>query len=259
MNYSLIFNLKNTSAKVDFIKTVSLIFKKYNWKNTSLKQAQVVVFFGGDGLLLENLNSIVLINPKIKFLLFKMSKIAFYYQFNLNQFEEVIQNFNHLKVLKIPLIEILANQEIFYALNEVKIINMVKPIEFKIQINETNFLKTRASGLLATSFLGASGFAKILNGPLFLTTKNNLWTFKVLFPIKNFSNTTIENFFVLGENQKITFKSKYLKLFHLIFDNNCRFLNGNEIMLNYNKIFINILAQSKFELLSKYQNIFLKK
>ena len=259
MNYSLIFNLKNTFLKNNFLKKISFILTSRHWLNVELKKADLVIFFGGDGLLLENLNKIIALNKNIKFLLIKMSKIAFYYQFNFHDFENIIDKYenNHLKIFKLPLLTITNNNKQFYALNEIKIVNLIKPITFKINLNQKLLGTFKSSGLLATSFYGASGFAKTFNGPLFLTKTNLLWALKIIFPVNNVGIYTINNFFIIDSKQELTFESTSFQDFDLIFDNNFLKLNDNKIIINYHQKFINLIVEEDFDLLTKYQNIYL--
>lgn len=133
----------------------------------------LVIIFGGDGSLLRAIKKYHKKIATTYFLLINLGEIGFYDFFANFPKEKIIEALfaNKLQIDALDLLKLKHQGEELYALNEIKIIDVARPVRIDIFLNNEYFEHFRGTGLSFATKTGAAGFNKSLGGPVIVSDK----------------------------------------------------------------------------------------
>ncbi len=218
MKYFIICN-KNNDFHIKLKIKLEKKLYKMKWKNDDLFP-NYVFCIGGDGTLLKNFRRYFIKNNKVVFIPIKDSSIGYYYHYTKNNIDELIKDIknNSYHINKFHLLKVQTNNLVFYALNEVKIINYHIPIKFDLRINDLFFKYVCGSGIVASTSTGSTGFIKSINGSIIFANQI-LWQIKEIAPINNKDYHSINSSIILDNNMNIEISNFNNNNFALVIDN----------------------------------------
>ncbi len=218
MRYKVIIKNNNIDNK-KILKNINDFLFKFNWQYSE-NNLDYLFIIAGDGTFLKNINYYFKENSKTKYILIKNSSIGYYYDFKQSDIKNILLKLveNKLKISKMPLLEIkfINSQKSYFAANEIKILNFVKPIKINCHINDVFLKKMFGSGVVVSTCNGSSGFTNSLYGAIIL--ENDLLQLKEIAPVINFKNNYFTSSYVLNGNNDINLSLNNDK-FALIVDN----------------------------------------
>lgn len=173
----------------------------------------LVFVIGGDGTFLVAVHNYHAKLDKIAFVPIKFGGIGFY--MNLNTTTNLLDLFNldspfKPQFFEYSLLEVITNERVFYALNEVKLVNNVGPLEVTVSINGEKLETFRGSGLVFATPSGSTGFSKSAGGPVIFPNLN-IFEMVELFPVSTNKFRTLNAPIIFSEQQKINLRLKHEK------------------------------------------------
>jgi len=141
----------------------------------------------------------------VKFLPIKSGNVGFYTRFNHAPFDD-----NFLKVLEdqtfktyqFPMLQITADEQKYFAINEVKFINATRPLTCEVAINGETLETFKGTGLIFATATGTSGYVKAAGGAL-IFPEAKLYEMMELVPVKNNNFATIAAPIIFSQEQKV--------------------------------------------------------
>lgn len=176
----------------------------------------LVVYLGGDGTFLRSVNHYVNILDKVKFVGICIGTLGFYYDFNGDEIDKVIEliksekyKINEHRILESK-IDYAFQNETIYGVNEIRIENPFHTLICDVYINDKYFETFRGNGLLACTSLGSSAYNKSLGGAL-LPHNKDLLELTEIVSIHNNAFNSLNSPLVLNEDDHVTLKGEFHK------------------------------------------------
>ena len=181
---------------------------------------EFVFSIGGDGTFLKTVHSYLNANPI--FIGINEGNLGFLCEFNYGDFNyilDLINNFDESNLFYYPLLSFTINDEIFYALNEIRIesINGAS-IRFDININDDYLEKLNGDGVVISTSLGSSGISRGLGGSL-IDHRLEVMQLIEKTPIINRCYNAINSPIILDENNYIVLDRFSFPNFNIYYDN----------------------------------------
>ncbi|ATZ16566.1 NAD+ kinase [Entomoplasma freundtii] len=165
-----------------------------------------VFVIGGDGTFL---NAVHLFENDLKtttFIPMKFGGIGFYTNHNTTADLELIlksgldQNHHYFEY---SLLELLNGSKTHYSLNEIKIVNNIRPLELDVLINNEKLETFRGTGLVFATPSGSTGFAKSAGGPI-IYPNIDIFEMLELFPVSTNKFRTLNAPMIFSKNQTLS-------------------------------------------------------
>ncbi|URM52773.1 hypothetical protein [Mycoplasma sp. SG1] len=234
MNFVILDNLSNQTHKVG--EEIALFLKNHGHQSLSvtdisnLNKLDLVVTIGGDGVLLYAFQNLFKFNIKnLKFLPIQTSLIGRLSTYNADKLDLLFKDFknNNFSEINEPVLKLTINDVNYYAINEIKICNLVKTNVFDVFINDIHLFTHFGSGLVLSSNLGSTGFNKSILGPIIFNNPH-LYLLTELAPINNKRQRSLQSPIILTEKDVVSFKfssqnEENLKIVCDGFDQNYKF------------------------------------
>lgn len=244
----------------DKIKEI-LIKKGLIFDNVS---PDILFYIGGDGTFLRAVNHYIDQIDYIKFLGLKAGTLGFFYDFNKDEYEQVIDLIinNELVENRHYLLDgdiILDNNEHKHvlALNEIRIESPFKTLICDVAINNQPLEKFRGNGLSVCTSLGSSGYNKSLNGAL-VDHKLNIMELSEIAPINNHVYRSIGSPLILSKDNTISFKGDFSTM-RLGFDYQNFDLSGvKELAVSISNKQITLLNKKDMNCLRRFKRSFIE-
>ncbi|AHI54192.1 inorganic polyphosphate/ATP-NAD kinase [Spiroplasma sabaudiense Ar-1343] len=169
-----------------------------------------VFIIGGDGTFLQAVQRYNQIIGQVSFVPFKNGGIGFYTNHNrIGDEKKIIQAIvdNKYSVHHFDLLDVRFDKKIYYAANEVKIINEKKAIFTDVYIG-TDFLETfHGTGIALATANGTTGYLKSTGGSVIMADLN-LMEFQEIFPVNSNIYRSVNAPLILGPNDIVTLKGE---------------------------------------------------
>ena len=160
---------------------------------------------------------------------------------NENTYQQLINNFDQSKknIKSFSLLETKVNNKIFYAINEIKVVDIAKTLKTDVFINDI-FLETfRGSGLVFSTKTGSTGYMRSVHGAI-LIAKENLWELQEIAPVATKEFYSINAPLILSANQYVYLKSG-IKNKKIIIDTFEQIINQDDLMLKISRKKIKVI------------------
>lgn len=177
------------------------------------KEPDLVFVIGGDGTFLGAVHNYRTRLDKITFVPIKFGGIGFYTNHNttttLHDLLDLDPRFKP-QFFEYSLLEATTVDKVFLALNEIKLVNNIRPLEVSVFVNEEKLETFRGSGLVFATPSGSTGFAKSAGGPV-IYPDLNIFEMLELFPVSTNKFRTLNSPVIFSEKQKIKLVLKNCK------------------------------------------------
>jgi len=166
---------------------------------------EVIFSIGGDGTFLKAVQKFHDQLDQVKFLPIKSGNVGFYTRFNHAPFDD---NFlkaledQAFKIYQFPMLQITADDQKYFAINEVKLINSTRPLTCEVTINEEPLETFKGTGIVFATATGTSGYVKAAGGAL-IYPDAKLYEMLEIAPVKNNNFSTITAPIIFNQNQKV--------------------------------------------------------
>jgi len=173
--------------------------------NIDEQNPEVIFSIGGDGTFLKAVQKFHDKLDQVKFLPIKSGNVGFYTRFNHAPIDD---NFlkaldeKTFKTIQFPMLQIQADDQKYFAINEVKLVNATRPLTCTVAINGETLETFKGTGLVFATATGTSGFAKTTGGAL-IYPDAKLYEMLELSPVNNRHFTTINAPIIFNQNQKV--------------------------------------------------------
>lgn len=188
--------------------TLKQKLKKTKAKENNLSP-DIVFIIGGDGTFLKGVNKYNQHLDKIKFITFKQGKIGFYHNFSIAEMDRVVEALaeesDKLMLSELDLLELETNDETFYAINEIRLVNFSQTLSCEVYINNELLQFFSGSGLIFSTKTGSTGLMKTTGGSVILAAAR-LMEYQELFPVNNNIYRSVRAPLILDHSQYITLK-----------------------------------------------------
>ena len=171
---------------------------------------EVVIVVGGDGSVLYAMSQYMHKIEDIVFVGVKTGTLGFFCDYTENEFDLLIDDIlnNHLIVNHYPLLQAKCDgyRQIFYALNEIRIEDIVATMDMDVFINNQLFEHYRGTGMCVSTQLGSSAYNRSLGGAL-LQEGLELMQMTQIAGIHHSQYRSLQSPLILGKKSTIRFVS----------------------------------------------------
>ena len=169
-----------------------------------------VFVVGGDGSFLKAVQKYLFKLDKTCFVCFKKGKLGFFSNFLMEEIDEVLSNLDKdvYKKHQYRLLKAKMNNEIIYAVNEIRIENPFHTLTSEVYVNDTFLENYRGNGLLVSTSLGSTAYNKSLSGAV-IDTSLEVLQLNEIAPINNRLYTSLHSPLVMSGDSKIVFKGDF--------------------------------------------------
>ncbi|AGM26432.1 inorganic polyphosphate/ATP-NAD kinase [Spiroplasma syrphidicola EA-1] len=204
---------------------------------------EYVFVIGGDGTLLRAVNEFQDILDEVCLIVVKSGSLGFYANYDektvTQAIDDIINDTAHIQQL--PLLEVkFNNNQIRYALNEVKIVDHVKTIRTDIYINDELLEYFRGSGLVFATSTGSTGYMRAIGGAIILSNKHKLWEMKEIAPVANSTFSTITAPLILDDSQSVILEGELIDK-QIIIDTYEYEANNNLVEIKFSDKTLNLI------------------
>ena len=183
----------------------------------------LVISIGGDGTFLRTVQDFVDEDPL--YITINKGNLGYLCEYEANELDLIIKDLKNPTIKKISLLEGHFLDNIFFALNEIRV-ESLRGNSFKLDvaINGTFLESIRGDGCLVSTSIGSSGLAKSLGGSL-VDNEIEMIEFVEKAPIENRTYKSIRTPFVLAKD-KIIQISNISDDFSIIYD--CKYIEHSQ-------------------------------
>ncbi|ATZ20725.1 NAD(+)/NADH kinase [Mesoplasma coleopterae] len=196
MKYSIVKNDYDESKKIAEELSNLLISKKWILDN---KNPNYIFVIGGDGTFLKAAELFNNILEEVIFVPIKSGGIGFYTNHNrISDIKDILNNIEKQEPIEISVLE--AND--YKVINEIKIINNLRPLEVDVLIDGELLETFRGTGLVFSTSGGSTGFAKSHNGAVIID-ENNIFQMLEIAPVSNNNFRTLNAPVIFSRKHKV--------------------------------------------------------
>ncbi|ATZ21406.1 NAD(+)/NADH kinase [Mesoplasma tabanidae] len=178
MKYSIVKNDYNESKKI--ADELIDLLKNKKWVEDNNNPNYIFVI-GGDGTFLKAAEIFNKLLEEVIFVPIKSGGIGFYTNHNrISDIREILSNIENQKPIEISVLE--AND--YKVINEIKIINNLRPLEADVLIDGELLETFKGTGLVFSTSGGSTGFAKSHNGAVIID-ENNIFQMLEIAAVSN--------------------------------------------------------------------------
>ena len=187
------------SEVIDFLKNHDFVQVTTN--------PQFCIVIGGDGTFLKAVHEMWGSLSHTIFVPISGGAVNFYSTFNYASLKVLfgfLGDLNNLHTKEYDLLEALFNKDQkAFAINEIKVVDNIKTMVTKIDINHQTLEHFRGSGLVFATASGTTGYMRSVNGAIILSAQP-LWEMKEIAPVANAKFSTINSPVILDDSQVIS-------------------------------------------------------
>lgn len=191
-----------------------------SWKE-DMEHPELVICVGGDGTILHALHQYIYCLDKVSFIGIHTGTLGFFTDYVENEIDEFIHDLLHKKpeIFYSPLLEFkLDNEEqLYYALNEIRIENILKSHIMDIYIDDEYFETSKGSGICISTQAGSTAYNRGLRGSI-IDNGLSLMQLAEITPIRNQHQKSLENPYILRKDRMIAMHSSTFDTATLCYD-----------------------------------------
>ncbi|AAT75550.1 putative NAD kinase [Mesoplasma florum L1] len=242
MKYSIVKNDYNESKKMSDELSDLLVSKKWIEDN---KNPNCIFVIGGDGTFLKAAEIFNNILDDVIFVPIKSGGIGFYTNHNrISDIQEILNNIEKQKPIEISVLE--AND--YKVINEIKIINNLRPLEADVMIDGELLETFKGTGLVFSTSGGSTGFAKSHNGAVIID-ENNIFQMLEIAPVSNNNFRTLSAPVIFSRKHKVEVIIKKPNDVEIIVDSKkCKLPENNLIKIQMGEKNIKLISKNSEKL-----------
>ena len=217
----------------------------------------IVLCIGGDGTLLSAINKYINIIDTVQFICVHSGTLGFFSDYILDDIDICLNDliFKKGTISSYRLLQANYNNNIYYALNDIRVEATPKTQLIDVYINDYYLETFRGNGLLVCTQLGSTAYNRSLKGSII---DHNLSCIQLteISPINRRLYPTCNSSIIFNENTKITFKGNFSNTL-LIYDQNSTIINDNNIIdINLSNKEVHILRYKDIPYLERIKTLF---
>lgn len=221
---------------------------------------ELVLSVGGDGTLLRSIHEHLDKLDHISFVGIHTGTLGFFTDYTDKEIDAFINDIrqDECNIEKAPLLKFSSPQkeEIFYALNEVRIESLLKTLSLDVYIDGEFFEHTTGSGICVSTQAGSTAINRALQGAVIDSGLNVLQLCEIM-PIAHKSHHSLRSPYIMKSDRKILVKGEDLSLAHAGYDHLETDLNGiSEIMISTSDKYVRFARYRKYSYLKRLKNLY---
>lgn len=242
MKYSIVKNEYDESKKVSEQLLELLNNKKWIEDN---QNPNCIFVIGGDGTFLKAAELFNSILSEVIFVPIKSGGIGFYTNHNrISDIKEILNNIEKQTPIEISVLE--ANK--YKVINEIKILNNLRPLEADVLIDGELLETFKGTGLVFTTSGGSTGFSKSHKGAVIID-ENNIFEMLEIAPVSNNNFKTLDAPVIFSRKHKVEVVIKKATDVEVIVDSRrCQLPTNNIIKIQLSKKNIKLISKNSEKL-----------
>lgn len=221
---------------------------------------ELVICVGGDGTLLFGVHKYLKCINDVKFLGIHTGTLGFFTDYTEAELEECIQDILHKEpviyesgLLKIQLDN---KKEPLYALNEMRVENIVKSQIMDVYIDGEFFETCRGSGICLSTQAGSTAYNRSLGGAV-IDCGLSLMQLAEITAIQHSKHRSLGNPYIMMENRIINMKSETFDTAYLCYDHmNISLENTREITCRMSESKVKFARYRHYSYLKRLKNLY---
>lgn len=221
---------------------------------------KLVICVGGDGTILYAVHQYMEKINDILFLGIHSGTLGFFTDYTAEEINSCIEDITtkEPEVFSSRLLEIELDNELekLYALNEMRVENVIKSQIMDIYIDDEFFEKCRGSGICLSTQAGSTAYNRSLKGAV-IDSGLSLMQLAEITPIQHSKHKSLNNPYILSENRKVTMTSETFDTAILCYDHLHYFLNNtNKITVRMSDQYVHFARYRKYSYLKRLKNLY---
>lgn len=220
----------------------------------------LVICVGGDGTLLYGVHEYLRCINDVKFLGIHTGTLGFFTDYTEEELDECIQDILHKEptifesgLLKIQLDNV---KEPLYALNEMRVENIVKSQIMDVYIDGEFFETCRGSGICLSTQAGATAYNRSLGGAV-IDCGLSIMQLTEITAIQHSKHRSLGNPYIMMENRVIHMKSDTFDTAYLCYDHlNLSLENTKEIICCMSDLKVRFARYRHYSYLKRLKNLY---
>lgn len=218
MKYSIVSKKDEKSFRVE--KRMTQILRTNGWIYDDIHPS-IVICCGGDGTLLYAVHQYIDIINEVKFVGIHTGTLGFFTDYTEDELEECVRDI----LMKEPVIDTYSLLEVqlddrkekLYALNEMRVENVIKSQIMDIYIDDEFFETCRGSGVCICTQPGSTAYNRSLRGAV-IDPGMEMMQLTEITPIQHSKHRSLNNPYIMMKNRKITMTSETFDTALLCYD-----------------------------------------
>lgn len=232
---------------------------KENWIYNK-KEPELVICVGGDGTMLYGLHQYLNSLDKIKFLGIHTGTLGFFTDYTEEELDECLNDILNKEpecfessLLRIKLDNL---EEPFYALNEMRVENIVKSQIMDIYVDGEFFETCRGSGICLSTQAGSTAYNRSLGGAV-IDSGLSIMQLAEITAIQHSKHRSLGNPYIMMSSRNITMRSKTFDTATLCYDHlNYSLENTNEIYVQMSDKKVKFARYREYSYLKRLKNLY---
>lgn len=238
---------ESLKIKADLMK---LIQKDSQCSQTDDGHPDFVFVIGGDGTFLNAVHQYTDYLDKIVFIPIKFGGIGFYTNHNsAKDFKTIFKTGipEKQKYFEYSLLEIKSQNQVNYSINEIKIVNNVRPLNLDVYVNDGLLETFKGTGLVFSTPSGSTGFSKSAGGAI-IYPDIDIYEMLELFPVSTNKFRTLNAPIIFSPNQIIKIKLEKPQDVVISLDTRNLKFEGDEVIVQLSKKKVKVMSLSQEKL-----------
>lgn len=230
-----------------------------NWIYDEMKP-ELVICIGGDGTLLYGVHQYLDILDEVNFVGVHTGTLGFFTDYTEDEVDTFINDittkepsFFYSRLLKV---ELIPTMDTYYALNEMRVENVVKSQIMDVYVDEEYFETCRGSGACLSTQAGSTAYNRSLKGAV-VDSGLSLMQFTQITPIQHNKHRSLDSSYILKEDRIITMKSTTFDTAILCYDHLSTSLeNTNKIRCMMSDKKVRFARYREYSYLKRLKNLY---
>lgn len=223
------------------------------------KHPEIVFCIGGDGTLLYAVHKYLSCINETKFLGVHTGTLGFFTDYTGDEIEQCLQDVLHKEpvIFESCLLKIvLDNKKTFYALNEMRVENIVKSQIMDIYVDGEFFETCTGSGVCLSTQAGSTAYNRSLHAAV-IDSGLSVLQLAEITPIQHSKHRSLGNPYIMMNTRRINMKSKTFDTAYLCYDHLHLPLNGTtEIICEMSNLKVQFARYRKYSYLKRLKNLY---
>lgn len=257
MRYSIVAKKDEKSFRVE--QRIVQTLRRHGWVYDDI-HPRLVICVGGDGTLLYAVHQYIDIINEVLFLGIHTGTLGFFTDYTEDQLDECMQDILNKEPVINPysLLEIQLNhgEKTLYALNEMRVENVVKSQIMDVFIDDEFFETCRGSGVCISTQPGSTAYNRSLKGAV-IDSGMEMMQLTEITPIQHSKHRSLGNPYIMMKNRRITMTSETFDTAILCYDHkHIELKDIQEISCTLSDKKVNFARYKHYSYLKRLKNLY---
>lgn len=221
---------------------------------------QLIICVGGDGTLLYAVHQYLHLLDEVQFVAIHTGTLGFFTDYTEDELDICLEDIQKKtpKIYTSSLLEIQLDNETapYYALNEMRVENIVKSQTMEIYVDGEYFEFCKGSGICLSTQAGSTAYNRSLGGAV-IDSGISLLQLTEITPIQHSKHRSLGNPYIMMDSRVITMKSDTFDTAYLCYDHLSRPLKGTtEIICRMSKRKVRFARYRTYSYLDRLKNLY---